>query len=73
MKISLWKCPHCNMTYEKDEDYKEHLKTVVGGNVKTINNLMLDMREFHMGVEIVYEGIHNRRTVVLHDNGEKII
>ena len=65
MRISIWKCPHCNMTYEKDEDYKNHLENVANTSIGTLNTIMSDLREFDMSVDTYYDDWNNMRRVVL--------
>ena len=65
MRISIWKCPHCNMTYENDGDYKNHLENVTNTSIETLNTIMPDLREFGMFVETYFDELNNRRRVVL--------
>ena len=65
MRISIWKCPHCNMTYENDEDYKNHLENVANTSIDTLNTIAPDLRGFDMSVGTYFDELNNRRRVVL--------
>lgn len=65
MRISIWKCPHCNMTYENDEDYKTHLENVTNTSIDTLNTIIPDLREFGMSVDTYFDDWNNRRRVIL--------